>query len=195
MAELASPLGDAYSPGPHALRGGVPGVVLSEVSRGSIVQVAWFAGGEPAIVEALRSFAGLAIEAGSKAGVLADSRAAFGFAPGKLLIADDAEGLADSLYERIPASTGSVTDLSHGRVIFRISGPKAGWVLPKFFAIDFSVQAFPVGRGIATAHHDVFALIQRTSADQFDLYVFRSFARAFWTALCHASEEVGYEVR
>ncbi|MEQ9178343.1 MAG: sarcosine oxidase subunit gamma, partial [Nitratireductor sp.] len=28
----------------------------------------------------------------------------------------------------------------------------------------------------------------------FDLYVFRSFARAFWTALCHASEEVGYRV-
>ena len=47
----------------------------------------------------------------------------------------------------------------------------------------------------STAHHDIFALIQRSGADQFDLYVFRSFARSFWTALCHASEEVGYEVR
>ena len=25
--------------------------------------------------------------------------------------------------------------------------------------------------------------------------IFRSFARSFWAALCHASEEVGYEVR
>jgi heterotetrameric sarcosine oxidase gamma subunit len=37
--------------------------------------------------------------------------------------------------------------------------------------------------------------VQRTGADQFDLYVFRSFARAFWKTLCHAAEEVGYEVR
>jgi sarcosine oxidase subunit gamma len=44
-------------------------------------------------------------------------------------------------------------------------------------------------------HHDIFAQIQRTGASQFDLYVFRSFARAFWNALSHASEEVGYEVR
>jgi sarcosine oxidase gamma subunit len=31
------------------------------------------------------------------------------------------------------------------------------------------------------------------SNDQID--VFRSFARAFWKSLCHASEEVGYEVQ
>ena len=65
----------------------------------------------------------------------------------------------------------------------------------KFFAIDFALPAFPEGAGRSTAHHDIFAQIQRTGPQQFDLYVFRSFARSFWTALCHASEEVGYEVR
>ena len=68
-------------------------------------------------------------------------------------------------------------------------------MLAKFFAIDFSLPAFPVGSGISTNHHDIFAQIQRSGADQFDVYVFRSFARAFWTSLDHASEEVGYEVR
>ena len=68
-------------------------------------------------------------------------------------------------------------------------------MLAQFFAIDFSLPAFPEGAGRSTAHHDIFAQIQRTGAEQFDLYVFRSFARSFWTALCHASEEVGYEVR
>jgi sarcosine oxidase subunit gamma len=67
-------------------------------------------------------------------------------------------------------------------------------VLAKFFALDFSQTAFPLGAGRATSHHDIFAQIQRSGAEQFDLYVFRSFARAFWTALCHASEEVGYRV-
>ena len=61
-------------------------------------------------------------------------------------------------------------------------------------ALDFALPAFPVGKGCSVNHHDVFAQIQRTGPDAFDLYVFRSFARAFWTSLCHAAEEVGYEV-
>ena len=76
------------------------------------------------------------------------------------------------------AAIGTVTDLSHGRTAIRISGPKAEWVLAKFFAIDFALPAFPEGAGRSTAHHDIFAQIQRTGAEQFDLYVFRSFARS-----------------
>jgi methylglutamate dehydrogenase subunit D len=41
---------------------------------------------------------------------------------------------------------GTVTDLSHGRVAIRVSGPEAEWVLAKFFALDFALEAFP-GRG------------------------------------------------
>jgi sarcosine oxidase subunit gamma len=87
-----------------------------------------------------------------------------------------------------------VTDLSHGRTALRASGSKAAWILSKLFAIDFSTAAFPVGAGRSTMHHDIFAQIQRTGEMAFDLYVFRSFARSFWTSLCHAAEEVGYAV-
>ncbi len=131
---------------------------------------------------------------GAGGGAANDSKAAFGFAPGRFLIVDQDEGLAATVSGAVTSEIGTVTDLSHGRTALRISGPKAEWVLAKFFAIDFSLPAFPVGSGVATVHHDIFAHIQRTGADQFDLYVFRSFARSFWTALCHASEEVGYEV-
>jgi sarcosine oxidase subunit gamma len=68
-------------------------------------------------------------------------------------------------------------------------------VLSKLFAIDFALLAFPVGSGVATVHHDIFAQIQRTGEDAFDAYVFRSFARSFWKMLGHAAEEAGYEVR
>jgi heterotetrameric sarcosine oxidase gamma subunit len=68
-------------------------------------------------------------------------------------------------------------------------------VLAKFFAIDFSLAAFPLGAGRATTHHEIFAQIQRTGPDRFDIYVFRSFARSFWKTLCHGCEEVGYEVQ
>jgi sarcosine oxidase subunit gamma len=111
------------------------------------------------------------------------------------MVMDEAESLSEALTKAISPETGTVTDLSHGRTAIRISGPKAGWVLAKFFAIDFSLVSFPVGAGRSTVHHDIFAQIQRSASDQFDVYVFRSFARSFWHALCRASEEVGYEVR
>ena len=124
-----------------------------------------------------------------------DGKSAFGIAPGRFLVVDQNEGLGLMLKAAVLALVGTITDLSHGRTAIRISGPKSEWVLAKFFAIDFALPAFPEGAGRSTAHHDIFAQIQRTGPEQFDLYVFRSFARSFWTALCHASEEVGYEVR
>ena len=64
--------------------------------------------------------------------------------------------------------------------VLRIEGERAEWVLAKLFAIDFSLPAFPLHAGRSVNHHDVFAQIQRTGEKQFDIYVFRSFARSFW---------------
>lgn len=61
-------------------------------------------------------------------------------------------------------------------------------------ALDFSLAAFPLHAGRATAHHDILAAIQRIGENRFDLYVFRSFARSFWKSLCRGAEDVGYEV-
>lgn len=89
----------------------------------------------------------------------------------------------------------SASDPTHSQTQSCKQGAVHIWVLAKFFAIDFALPAFPVGSGVSTAHHDIFAQIQRTAEDAFDLYVFRSFARSFWTMLGHGAEEVGYEVR
>jgi sarcosine oxidase subunit gamma len=195
MVEQVSPLEPVWKPGSHGRILGGAGVTLTETRPGSIVQAAAWPGHEKAMMEAIGRATGLSLVDGGGAGVAETARAAFGFAPGKFLVVDQAEGTGAALAREVGIDTGVVTDLSHGRTAIRISGPKAEWVLAKFFAIDFAIDAFPVGSGLSTAHHDVFAQIQRTGADQFDLYVFRSFARSFWTALCHASEEVGYEVR
>ena len=194
MVEMLSPLAPVWRPGMHGNLGGGTGVVLSETQPGSIVQVGAWPGRENALLAAIDAVTGLRIENRPGAGVFTETAAAFGFAPGKVFVVIEAEGLASRLAGAIGSDVGTVTDLSHGRAALRISGPRAEWVLGKFFAIDFSVGAFPVSNGIATVHHDFFTQIQRTGPERFDLYVFRSFARAFWTALCHASEEVGYEV-
>lgn len=195
MAESESPLGAAWRPGRHGSKSGEPGVRLTEVRPGSIVQVAAWRGGEKAAMAAIRKITGLALPDGAGGGVARDGKAAFGFAPGRFLVVDQAEGLADVLRRTVDPKTGTVLDLSHGRTALRVEGARAEWTLAKLFAIDFALVAFPLGAGRSTVHHDVFAQIQRSGPDAFDLYVFRSFARSFWTTLCHAAEEVGYEIR
>jgi sarcosine oxidase subunit gamma len=195
MVDQLSPLAPVLRPGRHALADHSVGVTLAETQPGSIVQLAAWRGEEGALIAAIKEVTGLALPDGAGGGVATETKAAFGFAPGKFLVVDQEEGLAAAFVEAVGSGTGTVTDLSHGRTAIRIAGPKGEWVLAKFFAVDFSLPAFPLGSGASTVHHDIFAQIQRTGADQFDVYVFRSFARSFWNSLRHASEEVGYEVQ
>jgi len=195
MVERQSPLEPVFLPGSYGNSEKDIGVILSEAKPGSIVQVAAWPRQEKKLIGAIKTVTGLALPDGAGAGAVNGAKAAFGIAPGKFTVSNGSEGLADALGKAVPASVGTVTDLSHGRTVIRIAGPKAEWVLAKFFAIDFSLAAFPLGSGRSTTHHDIFAQIQRTDGDQFDIYVFRSFARSFWKALCHACEEVGYEVQ
>lgn len=195
MVEQASPLGDAYRPGSHGNFADGVGVVISETRPGSIVEVAAWPAQRSAMREAIRAVISLDLADTPGAGAMNDGRTGFGIGPGRFLLADRAEGLAQMLANAVGIETGTVTDLSHGRTAIRVEGEWAEWVLAKLFAIDFSLAGFPVGEGRATAHHDIFAAIQRTDAQRFDIYVFRSFARSFSAVLCHSAEEVGYEVR
>lgn len=195
MVEQASPLGDVYRPGSHGNFAVGVGVVIGEKRPGSIVEVAAWPGQRAALLEAVRAAVSLDLGDRPGAGATHEGRSGFGLGPGRFLLVDRAEGLAQTLANAVGNETGTVTDLSHGRTAIRIEGERAEWVLSKLFAIDFSLAGFPVGDGRATAHHDISAAIQRTGAHSFDIHVFRSFARSFWKVLCHSAEEVGYEVR
>lgn len=195
MVEQLSPLEPVFRPGSHGNFVDGVGVTLSEIAPGSIVQLAAWPGEEKKLMAAISSITGLKLADGAGAGASSERYAAFGFAPGKFLVTDTSEGLDTTLAGKVASTVGTVTDLSHGRTALRITGAKAEWVLAKLFAIDFALAAFPQGSGISTTHHDIFTQIQRSGPDNFDLYVFRSFARSFWKMLCHASDEVGYEVR
>ena len=194
MIERESPLAVGYRPGRHGNVAEAAGVQMGETRPGSIVQVTAWPGAEKAALAAIKSVSGLTIADRPGAGAIRNGRSAFGFAPGRWLVADQSEGLGPALQGAVGIDAGTVVGLSHGRTAIHISGPKAEWVLSKFFAIDFAIAAFPVGDGRSTAHHDIFAQIQRTGPARFEIYVFRSLARAFWSALCHTAEEVGYEV-
>jgi len=195
MVEPLSPLAAIWQPGMHGNVANGVGVTLSEPQPGSIVQVAAWPGQEKALIAAISTATGLVVPDGAGGGILGQGLGVFGIAPGKFLVIDEKEGLAAKLTKAVTDAVGTVTDLSHGRTAIRIAGPRAEWVLSKLFPINLSPTSVPVGAAVATQHHEVFAQIQRTTASQFDIYVFRSFARSFWRTLCHAAEETGYEIR
>ncbi len=193
MVEVVSPIGPARKPGRHG-GGETAGVVIGERRPGAIVQVAAFAGREAAVLDAVNRAASVKLTARPGAGCVNGGRNAFNVAPGRWLVAGEDAGLAAALAGAVPMKDGAVVSLAHGRTVLRIEGRQAEWVLAKLFAVDFARDAFPVGDAVSTAHHDIFVQIQRVDDCAFELYVFRSFARSFFTALCHAAEETGYEV-
>jgi len=195
MVDQLSPLGPAWRPGAHGHVAEGIGISLTETQPASIVQLTAWPGRQRQILEAIERIAGFPLPDGAGAGFANGTVSAFGFAPGRFLVVHQEDDLFGRFAAGIASDSGAVTDLSHGRTAFGLAGPKAEWVLSKLFAVDFVSPALPVGSGMSTAHHDIAAQIQRAGDDRFDLYVFRSFARAAWTLVCHASEEVGYEVR
>lgn len=194
MAERVSPLEPVYRHGLHGRSGAQPAVTLEDGQPGSIVQLACWPGRFAALRQAVKAVTGLDLPAGPGAGVFAEQGRAFGIGPNRVLVAGEAEDWPAALAAALAVEDGTATDLSHGRTAIVVEGSKAEWVLAKLYAIDFSEAAFPVGHARSTVHHEVFTQIQRTGPDRFELYVFRSFARSFWKTLCHAAEEVGYEV-
>lgn len=196
MVERATPLGADFRPGSYGDFADGVGVTLSEPSIGTIVEATAWPGHEKALATALGKETGLSLALAPGAGAYKDAKAAaFNIGPGRFLVSGKDEGLVDDLARAVSLETGTITDLSHGRTALRIEGTATEWVLAKLFALDFSLDAFPVSAGRATAHHDFFVQIQRTGEHRFDLYVFRSFARAFAMALRHAAQDVGYAIK
>lgn len=89
----------------------------------------------------------------------------------------------------------SISDQSHGRVVFRLEGPKARAVLAKGTPVDLHASAFPVGKSAMTQMAHVGVHLTRVGDDAFELSVFRGFSESFWEWLTEQAEEFGYFVR
>ncbi len=196
MVEAVSPLDRLALPGRY---GRVPvdeapvDVSLSARTCASLVQLTCWPDGQDQAVGELEKLTGLKIAAGNGSPE-SDQFTIMPVGPGRYLIEGTGEGLEDELRQVIPVETGAVTGLSHGRVVVSVVGPKAEWVLSKGIAVDFSQAAFPFATSVVTSHHSIGLTIRRTGETSFDLYVFTSLARSFWSWLESAAGETGYEV-
>jgi sarcosine oxidase subunit gamma len=148
----------------------MPEVALRERPLGSFVQVAAWPG--VAVDDLLR-----AADLGDGDGDILDG------GPGARLVAGAAPDLFRRLDAAVPAERGAVTDLSHGRVLLELSGPRSAWVLSKGVQMDLHRRAFPVGRSALTTFGAVGLLLHRRGAELWDLYTYGGLARSLVEAL------------
>ena len=123
-----------------------------------------------------------------------DDYAVMPIGPGRYLIEANKPGAVEMFQKKVAPAKGAVINLDHGRVVIRVTGTKATWVLAKGIAIDFSLEAFPVHTSRNTSHHDIGLTIRRIDENNFDLFIFTSLAQSFWHWLDSAASETGYEI-
>lgn len=179
MLPRVSPLADMAIQGRFGADKGQPGVSFSVRHPLSILTVIARAGQGPATAAALKGYT--AQWAGpDQYFVIAEGRA---------------EG---ALYREVKSALSglaSVSDQSHGRVVIRISGPKARNVLAKGTPVDLHPDAFAVGKSALTQMAHVGIHLTRVADNTYDLSVFRGFSESYWEWITEQAEEFGYQVK
>ncbi len=105
-----------------------------------------------------------------------------------------AEGtLFDDLGKRF-AGLASVSEQSHGRVIFALWGPMARHVLTKGTPVDLHPRDFEPGHCAVTQMAHVGVHLAQVGPESYELSLFRGFAENFWEWLTEMALEFGYEV-
>lgn len=94
------------------------------------------------------------------------------------------------------AKISYVFEQSSAYRVFRCSGPYAEAVLQKGFFLDLNLRNFPIGSCIASHIIQILIFVTRSTEEQFDLLVPRSFAMSFlsWLKEAAAASDVGLEL-
>ncbi len=182
MSELVSPLG-GRDPFAAVSRAGV--ALRARVPRGLVQVSAW-----PETTTALKQQVALLLGAQVPEKPCYSQRTAgnlvMTIAPATLLVESDEPDVVDRLRTVIEPGIGSVTDLTDARTTLTITGAEAEWVLSAGIAIDLSLAEFPVHRVTQSSFDAIGVIMRRVGAEEFDLYVYSSFALALWDRLKEA---------
>lgn len=116
-------------------------------------------------------------------------------APGRTLLVSENDDIASALSTALSASQAAVTDLSHARTMFRLTGEAAAEILGKGLAIDLHESVFAPREAAQSVIHHMDVLVIRHEDDVFDLMVFRSFglSLAEWLLDAGLEYEIGFQ--
>ena len=185
MADRASALAHLSHPA-----AGDPQVTLAEIRCGSILQVGAWPDTLPQVESVIADLLGVQIPRLGHA--YSDPNVTLAaVAPGRFLIAGAAPDLVPRFEAALPSADGAVSDLTHGRVVFRLDGPAAAAVLGKGVSLDLDPGAFPAGRVAQTMIHHIDIVLHRSAETLFHLWVLRGFAESLAEWLLDAGLEFG----
>ncbi len=173
-------------------RAGHIGVRLNAQTLASVTQASTWVSGVAAFEQALASAWGQSAPASTGQTLRSARGLVVRTGPEEVLIVgDEATDNTAWLRGHVAADVGSVTDLSHARCRIRIRGDQCRDTLGKLFPIDLREPAFPLGQARLTGHHHVPCLIHRLGTDEFDMYVFSTYAHDQLSTVMDAALEYG----
>jgi methylglutamate dehydrogenase subunit D len=198
MAEIRlkarSPFDGLLKPGRHGAQAGAPGVTLSERAGLALCVISAGAGKASEVAAKMASVTGL----NEPKRVTKNGFALIGTAPGQwLAVAESKEARA------LPAMLGvalkglaTVVDLSDGKAVLRISGPRVRETLAKGCSLDLHPSVFKPGSAATTPVALIDCVIwQIDETPTYDLAVPSSYAESFWSWLSASAAEFGYMVK
>jgi sarcosine oxidase subunit gamma len=199
MAERLSALADTYQRGDlGATRGDGPGIIIAERRPLAMVQVAAFSGAAVAVRATIATALGLTVVATPNHAAQKDGVTILWVGPDRWLVVEPerpGRELGARLDEALTSTPATLTELSHGRTVFRIAGRSSRDLLAKGCGVDFHPRAFPAGSCVQSLLGHVAALLHAVDdAPSFDLYVARSYALTVWEWLTESATGFGCRI-
>ncbi len=171
---------------------GSVGVTVSERWPLTLVHVG-IREGDGETITSVNGATGVALpETAGRTGI-GDGARALWLAPDRwLLSSETTDDLAAAVQHA--ASRAAVNDVSSGRTVLRVTGPRMREVLASDCPLDLHPDAFGPGSSAVglIAHFNV--VMDCIDADTVDIYVARGFADDFWHWLREAAAEWGFRV-
>lgn len=191
MADWRSALKGATAPYAGSLSS-APGIVIGEKPCRGLVQVAAWAQSMGEASAVLGRLSGLNVPQRTGATASDAKLAILCVGPGKWLLTSAGE-IDQSLWRALTIEIAALTDLGHAFTNIRLSGPRVLDLMAKGPAIDFE-GAFSSGSVARSTIHHMGVTIFRPSAECFELFVYRGFARSLWHWVIDSAAEFGLRI-
>jgi sarcosine oxidase subunit gamma len=194
---MRSPFGTQLRPGRFGSQfDGPSSVTLKECPDLDLRVISAASGKGEEIAAAVHSAVGLALPDGAKR-VSKDGLALIGTAPGQWLALAEGDAARQRLGRVTDALAGlaTVVDLTDGKAVLRVSGPRVRDTLAKGCSLDLHPRAFKPGDAATTPVALIDCQIwQLDETPTYALAVPSSLAESFWDWLTASAAEFGYTV-
>ncbi len=166
------------------------GVRLTERTGVEIVQVAtWPAALERTVAILTETLRVAPAERANAVATLAETNI-LSVGPGRWwVVRPEANPAAATLAAALPRDTAAVLELGASRRVFVVSGPRSRDLLAKYLPLDLAGATLCAGHCAQSAMAHIGVLVHIRSAEDFEIFVTRSFARHLWEVLSDAALE------